>query len=161
MTLYPPPPRLRPRPRQRRPRMSGRVRATLLVIALVPVLVGAGITAYALTRHAVRPAGAGAPTAAVAAGPIRLRVADLMRTAGCRGAVIETQLYSYETGRCRLPNGAEITIAVFDSRKLRTQWLDVAKSFGGNPVAGDGWAAIAATPGAADVLVDKLNGTRV
>lgn len=151
-------PRPRPTRPRRRPRMSGRVRMTLFAVALVPVLVGAGITAYALTRQAVGPADGKDPAAAVvAAGPIRLRVTDLMRSAGCRGAIIGTQLYSYETGRCKV-GSAEITIAVFDTPNLRDRWLVVARSFGGNPVVGDGWAAIAETPETAGILVAKLNG---
>ncbi|WP_116072977.1 hypothetical protein [Asanoa ferruginea] len=87
----------------------------------------------------------------------RLRVASLMKTAGCKGKVIGTQLYSYETGRCQLAGG-EVTLAVFDTAENRTAWVDAGAAFGGTAVTGKGWAAVTDAPDTAAALAEKLDG---
>lgn len=74
--------------------------------------------------------------APAAAGP---SVAELMKQAGCKGKVIDTQLYSRETGRCKL-GGAEVTVATFDTPALRSQWVRSVRELGGTSHIGDGWA---------------------
>jgi len=89
--------------------------------------------------------------------PARVRVADLMAKAGCKGKVIGTQLYTYETGRCDL-GGTEVTIGVFDTQQLRDQWADGVKNLGGTMVVGTGWAAWVMKPDAATTLASALDG---
>lgn len=103
--------------------------------ALIAGLIGLTLLlAAVVVAHATLSAGRGAA-------PPRLRVADLITRAGCNnGTVIDTQLYSYETGRCTL-NGVEVTVAVFDSDQLRDRWLEAGQQFGGSFVSGNGWAA--------------------
>ena len=103
------------------------------------------------------PPTATAPATTAAAAPTKLRVADLMAQAVCVGGVIGTQQYSYETGRCQF-GGDEVTIAVFDTNDLRDQWIAASRTFGGNFVAGPGWAAGMNKPDAARVLANVLHG---
>lgn len=142
-------------------------RRVALVLGVLVFVAGAGALAYALTRTTVEdianqpPPASSAPAGQDAAGPApaeRLRVADLMARADCRGEVIETQLYSYETGRCQHAGG-EVTIAVFDSDELRDQWVAFGKSYGGSYAIGDGWAAAAESPDAAAAVAAALGGT--
>lgn len=97
---------------------------------------------------AVAACGGGSKTAAdtsstaAAAAP---RVVALMSAAHCTGKVIGTQLYTVETGRCTMPGG-EVTVAAFSTNTLRDQWLKAGAAFGGTPVHGDRWAAIADGP---------------
>jgi hypothetical protein len=142
----------------------------LILIFVALLAVGFGIVSYAVfaadadTPATSGSAGASPPvrtSASTRRGTLaaaRLRVADLMRIGGCRGQAIGTQLYSYETGRCRL-DGVEVTIAVFDSAKLRDQWVDTGRGFGFTFAVGDGfWAAAAERPDAATKLAEKLGG---
>lgn len=88
------------------------------------------------------------------------RVADLMKQLGCaNAAVIGTQLYSRETGRCTAAGGS-ITIASFESTRLRDQWVAAGKQFGGSIVVGDGWALFAEGPDDADAAAAKLGGVK-
>jgi hypothetical protein len=108
-------------------------------------------------------AAAASPSATVAPSPsavAKLRVTDLMVKAGCATpAVIGTQLYSYETGRCTIGKDSEITVAVFDTDALRDQWVTAGRSFGGNLVVGPGWALAAGSPDVAATVAGKLGGT--
>ncbi|WP_203911279.1 hypothetical protein [Rhizocola hellebori] len=87
----------------------------------------------------------------------RLHVADLMAKAGCKGTIIGTQLYSFETGRCTL-SGVEVTIAAFDTATLRDDWVKAAKQFGGSYVTGQGWAARVEQADTAETLARLLGG---
>lgn len=106
------------------------------------------------------PAAASTPAPTTPPAAPELRIADLIDRLGCDGGVIETQLYSKETGRCKL-GAAEITIATFGGDALRDQWLDFGRQIGGNYVSGPGWAAAASTPDAATTVADKLGGSRL
>lgn len=88
------------------------------------------------------------------------RVAALMTRAGCDGAVIGTQLYSRETGRCAL-GAATVTIAVFDTDELRDQWINYGRQYGGTFVRGPRWAAGLDAPDQAGDLAQLLGGTLV
>ncbi|WP_148217353.1 hypothetical protein [Salinispora tropica] len=88
----------------------------------------------------------------------QLRVAALMDQAGCDGSVVETQLYSYETGHCTL-GGSDVTIAVFRTDSQRDEWISVGGEFGGTVVSGSGWAAISEHPDPAGTLAESLSGT--
>lgn len=147
-------------------------RRVALALGVAVLVAGAGALAYALTRDTVQdiatppPAATSstAPAGQGAAGPApaeRLRVVDLMTRAGCPGNVIDTQLYSYETGRCQHPAGGEVTVAVFDTDALRDQWVEVGRGFGGTIVVGDGWAAGVDRPDAAEQLATALGGRLV
>jgi hypothetical protein len=131
----------------------------LVVGFVILVAAGAGVIVYAFASagDAAKSAGPGSPTS-----PARLRVADLMNRAGCKGSVIGTQLYSYETGRCDL-GGAQTTIAVFDTDALRDKWIKAGKDMGlgGTIVAGSGWAAWVLGVDGADKLAATLGGTVV
>lgn len=81
-----------------------------------------------------------------------------MKKAKCDGKVIGTQLYSYETGRCDLADGGEITVAVFESNKLRDEWVKAGKEFGGNYVTGPLWAAVADSPAGGEVFATANGG---
>lgn len=101
------------------------------------------------------------PEAAKAAAAPALRVSDLMKTLGCKGAaVIGTQMYSKETGRCTGSAGS-ITVAVFASDDLRDQWVSFGSQFGGNVVVGEGWALHAEGPDDAAAAATKLGGRQV
>jgi hypothetical protein len=133
------------RPRQRR------VPAAALFLIAIVIVAGAVYGGYALAT------GNGSPAATTAASPERLHVTALMAKANCVGGVVGTQLYSYETGRCRLA-GVEVTIAVFETGELRDQWLASARQFSGTLVAGVSWAAGMDKPDAAPMLAAALDG---
>jgi hypothetical protein len=88
----------------------------------------------------------------------KVRVAALMKTAGCKGKVIGTQMYSRETGRCNLASGGEVTIATFDTTKLRDEWVKFGADFGGNFATGKDWAAWCANLDDAETVAKKLAG---
>jgi hypothetical protein len=127
------------------------VPVVVLVILALVVLGGAVYGGYTLA-FAESPA-ATEPDAS----PERLRVTELMAKANCVGGLIGTQLYSYETGRCRL-NGVEVTIAVFENGEMRDQWLASARQFSNTLVAGVSWAAGMDRPDAAPILAAALDG---
>jgi hypothetical protein len=81
-----------------------------------------------------------------------------MKKAGCKGKVIGTQMYSRETGRCNLASGGEITIATFNTKKLRDEWVKFGADFGGNFAIGAEWAAWAQNMDDAQAVADKLAG---
>ncbi|WP_032723442.1 hypothetical protein [Salinispora arenicola] len=126
------------------------------------VALGAGAATLALILQSDSP---NTPAAAENASPNagsapegQLRVAALMDQAGCDGSVVETQLYSYETGHCTL-GGSDVTIAVFKSDSQRDEWIAVGGEFGGTVVSGSGWAAISEHPDPAGTLAETLSGT--
>lgn len=140
--------------------MKGRGPLLILSLAaLVVVLTGAGVLAWAMT-HPSKATGTNATTA-VASSHVRLRAMDLMTKAGCTDASVGiTQTYSYETGRCQL-HGVPVLIAMFDSTQLRDQWLQAARQVGGTFVEAESWAAKADTPEAAAALAKALGATVV
>jgi hypothetical protein len=138
------------------------------MLAVAGLAVSAGMVAYLLMRDAgaapatmgALPSASLAPSSDPAVGPARFSVTELMADAGCTGAVIGTQMFSYETGRCML-DGGEVTIAAFDSNDLRDQWIESASQYGGTFVRGERWAAMVDRPGTADTLAERLEGRRV
>jgi hypothetical protein len=144
-------------------------RAVPFILAVVGLAVSAGMVAYLLMRDAgakptatvgALPSASPTPSSDPAVGPARFSVTELMADAGCTGAVIGTQMFSYETGRCML-DGGEVTIAAFDSNDLRDQWIESASQYGGTFVRGERWAAMVDRPGTADTLAERLEGRRV
>lgn len=128
------------------------------VLAGALLISGAGACSKQETPATAAPVDAAAsPTLAPAPSTVRLRVTDLMTKAGCKGAVIGTQLYSTETGRCTL-SGTEVTIGVFDTAALRDEWVKAAKQFGGSYVTGEGWAARLDKADGVDTLAQLLGG---
>ncbi|WP_238005551.1 hypothetical protein KZZ52_42395 [Dactylosporangium sp. AC04546] len=83
-----------------------------------------------------------------------------MTQMGCTGKVIDTQLFSKETGRCMLGDD-EVTIAVFDTPQLRDEWVKAGKQFGGNYVVGPNWAAGMDRLNTAATVAEKLKGEKV
>jgi hypothetical protein len=128
--------------------------ALLTAVAVVIVL-------YAI-RDTTPSRAASSPSTAAATSsvPTEVRVGVLMARMVCQGDVIETQLHSKETGRCKL-DGVTVTIATFASDALRDKWVAYGDEFGGNLVAGDGWAAAVDTPDGAEKVANLLDGQRV
>jgi hypothetical protein len=144
-------------------------RAVPFILAVAGLAVSAGMVAYLLMRDAgakptatvgALPSASPVPSSDPAVGPARFSVTKLMADAGCTGAVIGTQMFSYETGRCDL-DGGEVTIAAFDSNDLRNQWTESASAYGGTFVQGDRWAAMVGSPAVARTLAERLEGRRV
>lgn len=129
----------------------------ITVVLILAALTACSSPAPEPAQPAAKPAASSPPPSPSHA---RLSVADLMAKAGCKGEVIGTQLYSYETGRCMLAGG-EATIAVFDTAQLRDEWVKAGQGLGGTIVAGDGWAAWLEKGTGADQLATALGGARV
>lgn len=159
-------PRRQPLPRRRTPLLvtAGVLAGTVLLaatVAIVLLLTAEPEPAPEPAQRAVAPTTGSAPTAS-SPGPDALanRVAVLMVRAGCQGTVIGTQLYARETGRCTLA-GDVVTLATFDNARLRDQWIDAARAYGGNFAAGPGWAAMVGSPDTAVTVASRLGGQRV
>lgn len=129
---------------------------TVLVMLVAGALSGCGDSSPSATAQFSSPS----PSPAVSAiqspvvaspTPQRLRVLPLLKKAGCKSPkVIGTQLYSYETGECKVGR-YELAIAVFDNDKLRDEWVKFGKNYGGNYAIGEGWAVYSDS---VDVLED-------
>lgn len=134
----------------------------LAAFAVAAFLGVAGCGSDPAPQAAPPPAAVPSPLASPTPSPwpslVEIEVTDLMNKAGCKSAkVIGTQLYSKETGRCMI-GSTEVTWAIFDTDKLRDEWITFGKQYGGNYVAGAGWAAAADSRSAAKAVAGKLGG---
>lgn len=137
-------------------------RRTAGAAVLAATLIGIGLATIVIVALRPPTAGQAAPTGPSAAQVVLgvedpPRVADLMTKAGCDGALIGTQLYSRETGRCTY-QGATVTIAAFDNDELRDRWLEFGRQYGGTFVVGRNWAAGLDKPDPAAPLAAALAG---